>query len=62
MGKPRVFAMVRLPNGQIVKKPVKFEGTQKLERKMFQDTESKLWLYKKKYEYQDKKNFDESQK
>jgi hypothetical protein len=58
MSKPIVYQLIKLPNGQIVKRPVKFEGTQKIERRMIQDTESRLWLYKNKYEYLDKKNAD----
>lgn len=60
MGKPQVYALVKLPDGRIVKQPVSFKGTEKVERKMIKDVESNLWLYKHKLEYQDRKNQEEA--
>lgn len=59
MGKPRIYALVKLPNGQVVKRPVEFGSAfSKIERKLHRDADSGLFLYKKKYEYLDKKNKD----
>ena len=54
----RVYRIVLLPNGQLVREPIEFKGTEKIERKIWKDAESGLYLYKKKYEYQDKFNRD----
>ena len=56
----RVWAIVKYPDGRIQKELVSFKGAEKVERKMIQDTDSKLWLYKNRYEYMDKKAKDES--
>lgn len=59
MRKPQLYALVRLPNGQIVKQPVQSTNADwKIERNMVQDAKSKLWLNKKYYKYQDDKNVD----
>jgi len=58
----RIYALVKDPKtGQLSKVPIKpSASTSKLERRMIQDTESKLWMYKHKYEYLDKNNQDKA--
>jgi hypothetical protein len=59
----RLYAWGKLPDGRLVKIPIRVDqAASKLGRKMHRDIESGLWLYKQKYEYQDKKNLDESKK
>jgi len=56
--KDRVWALVRLPDGRIVKKPINFQGTEKLEKRITDDYRKKLWLNKTHYKYLDDKNKD----
>ena len=59
MKQPTVYAVVRTKDGQLVKRPIKFDSTNhKVGRKMYKDMESGIWLYKNKYEYMDRKNMD----
>jgi len=60
MAKPQVYALVRLPNGQIVKRPVSFQGVEKMEKRITDDYRRKLWLNKTHYKYLDDKNKAES--
>lgn len=63
MKKPQVYAVIKKKDGTLSKVPIKLDRDNwKLGRNMIQDHDSKLWLYKKKYEYLDKKNIEESQK
>ena len=57
---PQLFAYVKdLATGRIRKVLIKpSTDTSKVERRMVHDIESGLWLYKHKYEYQDKKQLD----
>lgn len=60
MRERRVYRIVRMPDGRLVKELVNFKGTSKLQRRMIQDADTKLWLYKTKYQYEDERNSDKS--
>lgn len=60
MPTPRIYALVRQPDGTIVKKPVDFRGVEKLEKRMTDDFRKKLWINKNTYKYLDDKNREES--
>lgn len=61
MGKERVWALVKLPDGRVVKQLVNFQGTEKLEKKLSDNFKKKLWLNKTHYKYLNDKNLEESQ-
>lgn len=60
MAKPIVYQLVMLPNGQIVKRPVSFQGAEKLEKRIVDDAKKKIWLNKTHYKYIDDKNSAET--
>ena len=61
MKQPRLFKVVRLPDGRLAKVPIKpSQETCKRERRIIKDVESGLWLYKHRYEYQDHKQRDQT--
>lgn len=58
--KDRIYAIVRLPDGRIVKEPISFKGTEKLEKRITDDYRKKLWLNKTHFKYIDDKHKDNS--
>lgn len=59
-GKPQVYALVKLANGQVVKQPVTFRGMEKIERNIVNDAKKKIWINQTHYKYIDDKNRAES--
>ena len=58
MNKQRVWALVKLPDGRIVKQLVSFQGTEKLEKRITDDFRKKLWLNETHYKHLDERNAD----
>lgn len=63
MSQKRLYAVFRLPNGQLIRKLVKPEAsTSRLERRMVYDIEKKLWIHKTAYADNDKRLRDQAEK
>lgn len=61
MKQPRIYAVVKRPDGTIAKVPIQpSASTAKAERRMIKDAASGLWLYRNRYEYKDRKQQDEA--
>lgn len=60
MKSPRLYMVVKRPDGSLAKIPVKpSQATCKRERRVIKDVQSGLWLYRQRYEYEDRRRREE---